>query len=377
MAKFAFCRCTISALLLVFLFAGCTAITTIDPPLPPDLSMVTVAEKLLPQSPISVSPDGSLLALVRRDGLFLRSLENGGEKKLSAEHPVALSFNPDGNEVAAAFLVADGSRLLRFATSNGEVLGEISFSGRCEALLSRQGEWLAFVTTIQSFGFGGNLRSRLLRWDGVQTPVEELLNDVTLDRSTLADKDVLLATLRPQLAPYGDEILFLRLHDPPAFDPYIAVVLRHLETRSERLVAKLPKLSGAAIYLAAGELIAYGDGVMVRIVEPWSDKEQQRLSSPGHQLAVSSSGEILWVDNTLLRRNGQIVTSFAPSAQPVAFLTDGRLLLRDEKRLLLLSGLPAGSAEPPAPASDRLLLLRKWRAEGLIDVREYTEQAGK
>ena len=377
MAKFAFCRCTISALLLLFLFTGCTATPTLDPPLPSGLSVATVAEKLLPQNPISVSPDGSLLAVVRRDGLFLRSLQSGGEKKLSAEHPVAVAFNPGGTEVAAAFLTTDGSRLQRFATSHGEILGELSFSGRCEALLSRQNEWLAFVTTIESFGFGGNLRSRLLRWDGLQTPVEELLNDVTLDRSTLADKDVLLTSLRPQLSPYGDEILFLRLHDPPAFDPYIAVVLRHLETRSERLVAKLPKLSGAAIYLAAGELIAYGDGVMVRIVEPWSDKEQQRLSNPGHQLAASSSGEILWVDNALLRRNGQIVTSFALSAQPVAFLTDGRLLLRDEKRLLLLSGLPAGSAESPAPASDRLLLLRKWRAEGLIDVREYTEQAGK
>lgn len=377
MAKFAFCRCTVSALLLLSLFTGCTATSTLDSPLPPGLSIATVAEKVLPQSPISVSPDGSLLAVVRRDGLFLRSLQSGGEKKLSAEHPVAVAFNPGGTEVAAAFLTADGSRLQRFATSHGEILGELSFPGRCEALLSRQNEWLAFVTTIESFRFGGNLRSRLLRWDGVQTPVEELLNDVTLDRSTLADKDALLATLRPQLSPHGDEILFLRLHDPPAFDPYIAVVLRHLDTRNERLVAKLPKLSGAASYLAAGELIAYGDGVMVRIVEPWSDKELQRLSSPGEQLAASSSGEILWVDNALLRRDGQIVTSFALSAQPVAFLTDGRLLLRDKQRLLLLSGLPAGSAEPPASAADRLLLLRKWRAEGLIDVREYTEQVGK
>ena len=377
MAKFALYRCTVSVLLLVFLFAGCTTTATINSPLPPGLSIVTVAEKLLPQSPISVSPDGSVLALVRRDGLFLRSLVSGVEKKLSVEHPVSLSFDPTGTELAAAFLAADGSRLLRFATSNGEVLGEISFSGRCEALLSRQGEWLAFVTVIESFRFGGNLRSRLLRWDGVQAPVEELLNDVTLDLSTLANKEALLATLRPQLSPQGDELLFLRLHDPPAFDPYIAVVLRHLETRSERLVTKLPTLSGSAIYLTGGELIVYGDGVMVRIVEPWSDKEQQRLSRPGQQLAASSSGAILWVDNALLRRDGQIVTSFAPSAQPVTFLTDGRLLLRDNKRLLLLSGLPAESSEPPAPLSDRLLLLRKWRAEGLIDVREYTEQVGK
>jgi hypothetical protein len=377
MSKFKFCRRSVSILLLVFLFAGCLALPDVAPPLPPGLTMVAVAEKLLPQNPVAVSPDGSLLALVRADGLFLRLLEGGVEKKLSAEQPVALAFNPGGTELAAAFLTADSSRLQRIATNSGEVLGGISFPGRCEALLNRQGEWLAFVTTIQSFRFGGNLRSRLLRWDGVQASVEELLNDVTLDRSTLADKEALLATLRPQLSPYGDEILFLRLHDPPAFDPYIAVVLRHLATANERLVAKLPKLSGSAIYLDDGELVAYSDGLMVRVVDPWSDKEQQRLSSPGQQLAASPSGEILWVDNALLQRDGQILTNFAPSAQPVTFLADGRVLLRDNKRLLLLKGLSAALSETPAPASERLLLLRKWRAEGLIEVREYTERVGK
>ena len=377
MSKFTLCRCTVSVLVPAFLLTACLATPTIELPLPPGLSRETVAEKLLPQSPVAVSPDGSLLALVRADGLFLRSLQGGAEKKLSAEHPVALAFKPGGAELAAAFPTADGSRLQRFATSDGEILGKISFPGRCEALLSRQGEWLAFVTTLQSFRFGGNLSSRLLRWDGAQAPVEELLNDVTLDRSTLADKEALLATLRPQLSPYGDEILFLRLHDPPAFDPYAAVVLRHLDTGSERLIAKLPKLRGAAIYLDGGELVAYGDGTMLRIVEPWSDKEQQKLSRPGQQFAAPSSGDMLWMDTDLLRRDGQIVTSFALSAHPVSFLSNGRLLLRDKGRLFLLSGLPVAASEAPAPVGGRLLLLRKWRAEGLIDVREYSERVGK
>ncbi|MBE0503703.1 MAG: hypothetical protein IBX46_06175 [Desulfuromonadales bacterium] len=377
MSTFSLRRCTVSVSLLAFIFSGCLATPPVELPLPPGLTIQTVAEKLLPQSPVVVSPDGSVLALVRRDGLLLRSLVSGVEKKLSTEKPVALAFNPDGSELAAAFLAADGSRLQRIATSNGKVLAEISFSGRCEALLSRQGEWLAFVTTVETFRFGGNLRSRLLRWDGKQAPIEELLNDVTLDRSTLAEKETLWATLRPQLSPYGDEILFLRLHDPPAFDPYIAVVLRHLETRSERTVAKLPKLRGAAIYLDGGEAVAYGDGMMVRIVDPWSEKEKQRLSRSGQQLAASPAGEILWADNDLLQRDGQIVMSFAATAEPVAFLADGRVLLRDNKRLYQLSGLSVAQPETPAPASDRLLLLRKWRAEGLIDVREYVEQVGK
>lgn len=371
-------RCAASALVLLSLAcAGCLSLQPVASSLPPGLTMIPVAEQLLPQSPVAVSSDGSQLALVRREGLLLRPLTGNSEQKLSADLPVALAFNPDGSELAAAFVTADGSRLRRFATSNGEVLAEISFPGRCEALLSREGEWLAFVTILESFRFGGNLRSRLLRWDGVQTPVESSLNDATLDRSTLADKNVLLTTLRPQLSPHGDEILFLRLHDPPAFDPYLAVVLYHLETGSAHLVTKLPNLIGAATYLDGGELVAYGDGInLVKIVDPWREKEDQRLARSGHELAASPAGDMLWVDETLLQRDGQVLLNFAPRTQPVRFLPGGRLLLRDPERLWLLSGLPAMSSEPPVHDTEEVRLLRKWRADGLINVREYSERVG-
>ena len=372
-------RCAASALVLLSLtFAGCLATPPIETPLPHGLTMAPVAAQLLPQSPVAVGRDGTLLALVRRGGLFLHPLGTDVEKNLSADHPVALVFNPNGTELAAAFVAADGTRLRRFSTSTGEVLREITFPGRCEALLSREGEWLVFVTTLESFRFGGNLRSRLLRWDGVEAPDEFPLNDTTLNRSTLADKNTLLSTLRPQLSPHGDEILFLRLHDPPAFDPYLAVVLRHLETGSDRLIVKLPQLTGAATYLDGGELVAYGDGInLVRIVDPWREKESQRLARPGQQLAAPPSGEMLWVDKSLLRRDGQVLMNFAPQTQPVSFLSGGRLLLRDKERLWLLSGLPAAAAEPPMHDTEQLHLLRKWRAEGLIDVREYIERVGR
>lgn len=372
-------RCAASALVLLSLAcAGCLAPLPVESPLPSGLSMTPVAVQLLPQSPVTVSRDGSQLALVRREGLFLRPLAGKGEQRLSTELPVALAFNPDGSELVAAFIAADGSRLRRYATNSGEVLAEISFPGRCEALLSREGEWLVFVTTLESFRFGGNMRSRLLRWDGVQVPVESLLNDTTLDRSTLADKNALLTTLRPQLSPHGDEILFLRLHDPPAFDPYIEVVLRHLETGSDRLIVKLPQATGAATYLDGGELVAYGDGInLVKIVDPWREKESQRLARSGHQLAAPPVGEMLWVDETLLRRDGQVLLNFAPTAQPVSFLRGGGVLLRDPERLWLLSGLPPASAEPPEHDTEQLQLLRKWRAEGLIDMREYTDRVRK
>lgn len=368
-----------SALLLFMLTcAGCLAPPPITTPLPPGLAVTPVAQQLLPRGPVAVSPDGSLVALVRREGLLLRSLDGKAEQKLDADHPVALAFNPDGSELAAAFSAADGSRLRRFATSTGEVLGEISFSGHCEALLSRKGEWLAFVTILEPFRFGGNLSSRLLRWDGGHDPVETSLNDTTLDRSTLAAAEMLTATLRPQLSPHDDEILFLRLHDPPAFAPYVAVVLHHLETGSERLIAKLPLFSGSAIYLDGGELVAYGDGInLVRIIDPWSEAESQRLVRAGNQLASPASGDMLWVDEALLRRDGQELLTAAKEAEPVAFLPAGRLLLRTREELWLLSGLPVTATATSQPDSEELRLLRKWRAAGLIDAREYAERLKK
>lgn len=366
---------TTALLFLTLTFVGCLATPPVQSPLPAGITLAPVAVQLLPQSPVTVTADGFSLALVHHDGLFLRPLAEGVEIKLSTDIPVALAFNPSGTELAAAFVVADGSLLRRYGTKSGELLAEISFPGRCEALLSREGEWLAFVTTVQIFRFGGNMRSRLLRWDGVHPPGESLLNDTTLYRSS-APRETLLSTLQPQLSPHGDEILYLRLHNPPSFPSNIAVVLRHLETESDRLVAKLPQTSGSAIYLDGGEVIAYSDGVnLVKLIDPWTEREIDRFARPGDRLSAPAYGEILWVDDSLIRRDGQLLLRFAKTAQPVRFLPAGRLLLRDKEGLWLLSGLPIAPSAQPVADTKKLQLLRKWRAEGLISVREYAERA--
>lgn len=183
-------------------------------------------------------------------------------------------MNPGGDEVLTAFAVDSGTRLVRSSPTSGAVFGEIVFPGRCEALLARPGEWLIFVTTLETFSFGGNLRSRLLRWDGLQPPREFPLNDTTLDRATLLDKERLAGTLQPHLSPYGDEILLLRLHDPPAFDPYLEIVLYHLDSQQVHSVAKVPGLYAVAEYRAHGDLVAWSDGrAPLKIVDPWSQEE--------------------------------------------------------------------------------------------------------
>lgn len=225
------------------------------------------------------------------------------------------AVNPAGDEIVSAYTVAQGTRLIRTSTPSGVTLGEIVFPGRCEALLARPGEWLIFVTTLESFRFGGNLRSRLLRWDGRQPPREFLLNDITLNRATLAVKEGLEHTLQPQLSPYGDEILFLRLHDPPAFDPYLEVVLYHLGSQDVHSVVKVPGLHAIAEYRDNGERIAWGDGrAAPKIVDPW-DPQGENLAN--EKVAVSSNPDV---------------------------------------------------------QAQRVLLLRKWRAMGLITAQEYARQ---
>lgn len=370
-------RCAAASILLLLTCSGCLA-PLLTGSLPPGSSVIKIAGGLLPETPVALTSDGSLLALVRKDGLVLLSLEQGGEAKITSEIPVALAFNSQGSELVAAFVSVGGSRLQRYAIRDGQVLAEISFPGRCEALLSREGEWLVFVSHLEMFRFGGNMRSHLLRWDGMQIVKDVPLHETHLDRSTLAGQSRLLATIQPQLSPHGDEILFLRLQDPPAFDPYVAVVLRHLETGAERIVAKLPKIRGTATYLEGGDLVLYGDGAgLTTVVEPWQEKVVAHYPGPGSILAAPVSGDLAWMDDSLLRRNGQLLFRALREIQSVFFLSGQRLLLRENDRLWLFNGLQDESSLTSPPDSERILLLRKWRAEGLIEPQEFADLAGE
>lgn len=362
-------RATGALLFLALLMTGCLA-APVKGPLPAGITIEPVDAPLSPASLVAVSPDGALLALSRPDGLYLRPLDGGAERRFGSEAAVALAFSRDGAQLAAADATG---RLVRYAVADGAILGELLLSGRCEAILARDREWLIFVSSLDTFRFGANLNSRLLRWNGVDPPVEQRLNDATIDRKTLAAGMPLLATLRPQLSPFGDELLFWRLHDPPAFDPNIRLVLRHLESGSERIIVTLPGTGGAAAYLDGGTTVAHGDGVdRVIIIAPWTEEKRRYYPGRGRRIAAPASGELLWLDQTLIGRDGGTILTLAGEAAPVVFLPGGRLLLRSKERLWLLRGLPV--APEPAVADEKVLHLRQWRAEGLITPQEYEEQ---
>lgn len=363
----------LAALLPLLFLAGCLTPPT-PIPLPAGLSLEPVAAGLLPRSPTAVSADGTRLAVVRATGLYLRPLVGAAEERLSPDAAVALAFSRDGDQLAAAFALADGSgALVRFATSDGTRRGELALPGRCEAILTQGRDWLIFVTTLKPFRFGANLHSRMLRWNGVDPPVEEELNDATLDPATLAAGPALLTTLRPRLSPFNDEILFWRLHDPPAFAPNLRLIRRHLASANELALVTLPGLNATAAYLDGGAQIVYGDGVeRMHLLDPVTNQETGTLRGPGRDLATPPAGDLLWADQVLWRRNGERLLSFSRPTEPVAFLPAGRAIVRSGDRLWLLSGLPVSPAPPVA--DEKLLRLRRWLAEGLITAQEYQEQ---
>lgn len=361
--------------LLLALLCGCTT-TPLRGPLPQELTLTTVATGLVADAPLAASGDGIQLALVRKSGLVLRPLAGGAERLLTAQPPRALAFSPDGTRIGALFAAGEGSELRLYDVATGQVLAQTAANGACDQLLAAGDEWLAVCTVVQRFRFGGNLRSRLLRWDGGAAPREELLNDVTLDPVTAQLPAALGSGIaHAVLSPWGDELLFLRLIDPPAFAPYRRVVLRHLASGAEQTVATSVALDAAAAYQAGGEAVIFGDGVReTRRFDPWSKTELGSEPLPGKVVAASPGGRSLWLDG-VLRQDGKELLHFTDGTQPAGFLPGGRLLLRSPTRLFLVSGLADDApAQLDGEPRRRLLQLRRWRAEGLIDQADYLQQ---
>lgn len=365
-------------LLVLCLLPACTLQSVTPPPLPPGFSVRDVAP-LAPESPLAVSRDGSRIALADRTGLHLRIVANGNGTTLSAERPTALVFSPQGDRLLAAFDRGADSELIVFTLAAATPADHTRFPGRARGLFWNENGILVLSEQLKVYKFGSNLQNFLHHWDGDgTTPLRsEKIHDVTLDPVTLKVWGGAISRLSPpRLSPWGDEILLPRLIDPPAFDPYLKLVIRHLISGAEREVATgLPLDAGDAAYLADGdEILHWGETGALRVA-PWSGETRRHLSSPGRTIAASADGDLLWLDGKIFR-NGDNILQLPPLARPVAWLTDGQLFFRWQERLWLLRGLPP--AQPPLPVDpqqrERLLHLRNWRAQGLISPQDYLEQ---
>lgn len=355
--------------LLLLALTGCAHLPT-SAPLPPGIT-VTAVTRIDRGAPFVWAPGGERIAL-GRGGLRLLDLAGGTELKIWDESPVDLAWSPDGSRLAAAFPREGKTTLRLFDPANGAVMAEAVVAGRVSGLgWGGAGELLAAAVDITTYSFGGNFRQLLYRWSGTDSPVAATLAETTVKPLTLRQwGEALYRVFHLTVSPAGDELIYTRLHDPPALLPYLQVVLRHQATGAEREVATVGLESGGALFI--GDVVVYGDGRGgIRRVDPWQVRELASFPAPGVNLAISPGGSHLLADGRLYRDGNELAVFPAESSGLFAPRGD-RLLVRNGSTLFLLAGLPADEAAPPGMAvRERLLLLRKWRSQGLISADEY------
>jgi hypothetical protein len=356
--------------LLVIGAAGCAGLP-VTGSLPGNVTIAEVSS-VDEDSPFAFAAGGGTVAFAN-GGLRIRDLASGRELPVSADAPTALSWSPDGAKLAAAFSAGGGS-VLRLFDREGAVQAETRVPGRVNALAwGAPPEVMAFVVTRQVYRFGTNLAEVLHRWDGKGKPTSTPLSETTLMPASLPmQEQIIRNNLTFAVSPLHDEILYTRLYAPPAFTPYLKLILRNLENGREREVGTASPFSAGGLFSGSGDWIVYGEGESEsRQIDPWRDKNLLTFSSPGRTLALSPSGHYLLLDGHLYR-DGQQIATFPSECNGAFAPQGGRLAIRYGKRLYLVD-LPADGPVPPLdPAgAERLRQLRKWLSEGLITVQEY------
>jgi len=355
---------------------GCAAVSLQSSPLPDGFAVKNLA-KVDADGPFAVSRTGTIAAMSQ--GTLQVIVPSGGPGRSIAKAPATdLSFSPDGDRLAAAFATPTQS-LLQLFDLQGKVLAEALVPGRITALSWRsEKELLATALQIRKHSFGSELISTLFRWDTVAPPVATLLNSVTA-RPQVAKlpEEILYKSLNFAVSPYGDEIAYGALKDPPLFTPYLRITIRHLESGAERLVAETGIGSGGPIYQPDGESLLVGDRrAMTRRIAIPAGKETDAWPTAGDRLALSPSGSYLLIDGRLFQ-GGREIASF-PTTSTAAFLPDGSgIAISHEGTLFLVTGLN----DPPAPRLPgdlaRTRELRRLLALGLITDKEFKARKAK
>ncbi|MFZ2949650.1 MAG: hypothetical protein WA003_09225, partial [Desulfuromonadaceae bacterium] len=295
-----FCRTVLLPVCLAILLSGCAQLQIAGPDAAGMTS--TVVTRLDAESIFAAAPGGSQVAF-SSGGVRVMPLPSGESRSLSAERPLALAWSPDGGKLAVAFGRGTGSRIAIFGV-DGVFAAETTPVGRVGALFWTDSDVLLAVTMeLEPFKFGTTCREVLLRWKLAGVPERTLLHETTLKPYTVRKlaAGMLIRAISPAISPLGDELVYGRIQDPPAFDAYMKVMVRNLSSGAEREIAKTGFGDGAARFSADGEelFIASGSG-QIRRIAPWSGTEKPAAPFSGRVLAVSPDGRHLLADGRLL-----------------------------------------------------------------------------
>lgn len=364
---------TMIAILALGFLAGCAA--TLPAQLPEGFLVQPIARSDA-DAPFDAARNGALATVAQGTVELTDAL--GKSVSLGQTGATALSFSPAGDRLAVTLPEPNGT-LLRILDRGGKLLGETRIHGKVTSIVWRsEKELLAGAVSIRRRSFGAQMTSHLFQWDGNAAPLATVLNDVTLrpQVGNLPD-DLLYNQLIIAVSPYGDEIAYTTLKDPPLFAPYLKVLVRNIEAGTVSEVGQAPIGKGKVVYTPDGESLVIGDAndATHRVSLP-EGKELESWSTPANNPAVSRSGRYLLLDGHLYQK-GKEIASFPPESRG-AFLADGSgLVVSYRGNLYLVSGLK-DSAAPALPGDlERRLKVRRLRSQGLINDQEYRKQLEK
>lgn len=203
--------------------------------------------------------------------IFAGCLSAGPPLATSTGTPELSLGRPDGALFAQVRAVGPDSRI-GLSTPAGQSVAALDLPGQVDWLAWHpSGDLLIVTTSLKHYSFGTNYQLQLHRWDGKAQPLSRTLADTSLKPLTLFRWGSQLHSLpKPALSSQGDVLAFLRLHDPPAFDPYLKVILLHLDAPGE-LVLGSQSMPGAALNFSGdGEVLSWSAGVGQTVaVQPW------------------------------------------------------------------------------------------------------------
>lgn len=325
-------------------------------------------------TPFALSRKG-FVAAVSGGTLEIIRIADGTVRKVAAEGITAVSFSPNGEKLALG-TAEKGGNFLSLCDPDGALLARTEVTGRVIYLgwLPDQ-NLLAGSLLIKKFSFGSEMITEVYRWDGKERPAPDRINDITVRRRIDSwPEELLYGTFSMALSPYGDEIAFKTLKDPPLMAPYQLVLIRHLETCKQREITPALIGSDGPIYAPDGESIIIGgvEGKTRRLSLPEA-KEIAVIGPESRHLAGSPNGSYLLSEGIFYEKERKSVT-FPPEVRGV-FSPDGTgLVLSYRGTLYLFSGLKDGPPPPPPKDPVQLLKLRRLRSLGLITNEEFNQE---
>jgi hypothetical protein len=211
---------------------------------------------------------------------------------------------------------------------------------------------------LKVYSFGGNLRQLLYRIDD-DALVETLLTDSTLRPSLAKQVKPLLHNLLPvSFSPQGDELVFLRLHDPPEFLPYFRLLYQNWQADKPRELYKT--------HLQAMSFNWEPSGNTVNVLSEEGLQNLNLWPSDGKIVVPSAAETYRFIDGRLYH-GLELLFEWGEKSQ-IQILADGKFLLSVNSYLYLGGGLKSHSA---STYNETEWNLRRWRYEELVTPSEY------